>query len=271
MDPQPLSPETNLAGQVALITGGGRGIGRAMALALSKTGARVAVAARSRDEVEETVALVQGQGGEALAFALDVTDQPAVEAMFRETESRWGPLDLLINNAGMTGREDPLWELPADDWWRVIEVNLRGPFLCARAVLPGMVARRRGRIINVASNAGIQSTGPYAAYSVSKAALIRLTDVLANLTRSHDVCVFAISPGLVRTAMTEAMPIMDSIPVTDYVPPERAADLCVFLASGQADRLSGRYLHVLDDIHDLVRRADEVVAQDLYAMRVRKF
>ncbi len=266
------SPDTNtasLAGQVALITGGGRGIGRATALALSRAGVKVAVAARSRDELDETVKLVQEQGGQAIAFALDVAEQPAVEHTVSETTRQLGPIDLLINNAAMTGKADQGWDL-ADDWWRVIEVNLRGPFLCARAVLPGMVARKHGRIINVSSNAGIRPTPPYSAYSVSKAALIRLTDSLAEVTQDQGICVFGISPGMVKTAMTRAMPIMDAKPEADWVAPERAAELCVFLASGQADRLSGRFVHVLDDIRKLVQRADEVEANDLYALRVRK-
>ncbi|MEO7703268.1 MAG: SDR family oxidoreductase, partial [Thermoflexales bacterium] len=186
-----------------------------------------------------------------------------------ETTRQLGPIDLLINNAGMTGKADQGWEL-ADDWWRVIEVNLRGPVLCARAVLPGMIARKRGRIINVSSNAGIRPTPPYSAYSVSKAALIRLTDSLAEVTQDQGICVFGISPGMVKTAMTRAMPIMDAKPEADWVAPELAAELCVFLASGQADRLSGRYVHVLDDIRELVRRADEIEANDLYALRMRK-
>lgn len=258
-----------LAGQVALITGGGRGIGRATALALSRAGVKIAVAARSRDELDETVRLVQQQGGQAIAFALDVTDQAAIERVVGETIRQLGPIDLLMNNAAMTGAADQGWEL-ADDWWRVIEVNLRGPYLCARAVLPGMVARQRGRIINVSSNAGVRPTPPYSAYSTSKAALIRLTDSLAEMTQAQGICVFGISPGMVKTAMTDAMPVMRNKPEADWVAPERAAELCVFLASGQADRLSGRYVHVLDDIRDLVRRAEEIEAQDLYALRVRK-
>ena len=259
----------SLAGQVALITGGGRGIGRATALALSRHGVKVAVAARSRDELDETVRLVAAQGGRAIAFALDVTDASAVEDTVSETERRLGPIDLLMNNAAMTGAADDGWAL-ADDWWRVIEVNLRGPCLCARAVLPGMVARRRGRIINVSSNAGVRPTPPYSAYSTSKAALIRLTDSLAEMTADQGICVFGISPGMVKTAMTDAMPVMRSKPEADWVAPELAAELCVFLASGQADRLSGRYVHVLDDIRELVRRAEEIEASDLYALRVRK-
>ena len=176
----------SLAGQVALITGGGRGIGRMTALALARAGVKVAVAARSQDELDETVRLVEAQAGQAIAFALDVAEPAAVEHMVSETVGQLGPVDLLINNAAMTGKADQGWAL-ADDWWRVMEVNLRGPYLCARAVLPGMVARQRGRIINVSSNAGVRPTPPYSAYSTSKAALIRLTDSLAEMTQDQGI------------------------------------------------------------------------------------
>ncbi len=256
-----------LADQAAIVTGGGRGIGRAIARALAGAGAKVALAARSRDQLDEAVASIKKDGGHAVAFAMDVTDQQAVERMVREAERALGPIDLLVNNAGILGAEGPIWEGTAEDWWRVLEVNLRGPFLCARAMLPGMIARRRGRIINVASNAGILPSPVFSAYSVSKAALLRLTDCLAEMTKAYGIGVFAISPGLVRTAMTQDR---RNDVATSWVPIERAGALCVFIASGKADALSGRYLHVLDDIDGLVERADEIGRNDWYALRVRK-
>jgi NAD(P)-dependent dehydrogenase (short-subunit alcohol dehydrogenase family) len=134
-----------------------------------------------------------------------------------------------------------------------------------------MVARQRGRIINVASGVGTAPSAIYSGYSVSKAALFRLTDCLAEMTSTHGVSVFAISPGLVRTAMALDLPIYKKdVPDSDWVPVERAGELCVFLATGKADRLSGRYLHVLDDITELVQRTDEILENDLYALRLRK-
>jgi len=264
------SPAGNgeLTGQAAIVTGAGRGIGRAIARALARSGAKVALSARSRDQLDETLASIQREGGHAVAFAMDVTDQQAVERMVREAERQLGTIDLLVNNAGINGKEGPIWEGPAGDWWRVLEVNLRGPFLCARAVLPGMVARRRGRIINVASNAGVRPSAVYSAYSVSKAGLIRLTDCL--VTTAYGIGVFAISPGLVRTTMTQELPIWKDVPDSGWVPAERAGELCVFIATGKANALSGRYLHVLDDINGLVQRADEIGRNDLYALRLRK-
>lgn len=258
-----------LTGQVALVTGGGRGIGRAIALAQTQAGAKVAVAARSRQQLDETVTVIAKTGGQALAIAADVTDEAAVERMVEQTVQQLGPIDLLVNNAGIARDGTPIWEAAAGEWWRVLEVNLRGPFLCARAVLRGMVARRTGRIINVASNAGIRAS-PNSSYSVSKAALLRLTDCLAEMTRAYGLSVFAISPGLVRTAMTQDVPIFKSVPDSAWDPAERAGELCVFLATGKADRLSGRYIHVRDDIDMLLQRSDEIERDDLHALRLRR-
>lgn len=266
-----LETENNqLSDQVAIVTGGGRGIGRSIAQTLARAGVKVAVAARTRDQLDETVALIQKEGGQAISFMLDVTDQLAVEQMVGETTRQFGSVDLLVNNAAISGDYVPLWESNVDDWWHVMEVNLRGPFLCARAVLPGMVERQHGRIINVASGAGTVPSSFNSAYPVSKAALFRLTDCLAEMTSAHGISVFAISPGLVRTAMTHEVALFKDVPEEEWVPVERAGELCVFIATGKADRLSGRYLHVLDDITELIARADEIVENDLYVLRLRK-
>jgi NAD(P)-dependent dehydrogenase (short-subunit alcohol dehydrogenase family) len=187
--------EIDLAGQVAIITGGGRGIGRAMALALSKAGAAVAVVARSTDQLTETVTLIEGAGGRALPITADVTDQQAVERMVRVVGQELGPVDLLVNNAGHGGQIAPFWEIEPDEWWRCMNVNLRGPFLCARAVVPGMIARRCGRIINTASHTGLGLWPHFSAYTTSKAAVIRLSEILAAETKEYDISVFAIHPG----------------------------------------------------------------------------
>jgi len=259
-----------LTNQVAVVTGGGRGIGREIALKFSKLGAKVAIAARTREQLDETVALIHQHGGQVLSFALDITNQSAVEQMVKETTRQLGSVDILVNNAGASGTETLLWKTNADDWWRVVEVNLRGPFLCAHAVLPGMIERQHGRIINVTSGVGAFPVPLNSCYPVSKAALFRLTDCLAVMTQEHGVSVFAISPGLVRTAMTQDMNIFKDVPDDEWSPIEQAGDLCVFLASGKADRLSGRYLTVRDNIPELLKRADEIVENDLYVLRLRK-
>jgi NAD(P)-dependent dehydrogenase (short-subunit alcohol dehydrogenase family) len=241
-----------------------------MALELAKAGAAVAVVARSEDQLTETVALIEDEGGRALALPADVTDQQSVERAVAETERQLGPVDLLVNNAGHGGQVGPVWEVEPDEWWRCVEVNLRGPFLCARAVLPGMIARRRGRIIITSSLAG---TGPWpymSAYAIGKAAVTRLTENLAAETRAHGICVLALNPGSVRTAMWEPLFLSDE--AEKYLPnmykyvsqgvsgatPERAAQLVLFLASGQADVLSGCLISVDDDLAEMVRRAKEI-------------
>ena len=145
----------DLRGQVAIVTGGGRGLGRTFAHALAAAGAAVAVVARSSDELAEVVASIRELGRRATAITGDVTDRQAVEHVVHETERQLGPVDLLVNNAAILRTPGPLWEVDPDEWWRTMEVNVRGPFLCARAVLPGMIERGRGRIINVASGAGL--------------------------------------------------------------------------------------------------------------------
>jgi 3-oxoacyl-[acyl-carrier protein] reductase len=250
-----------LAGQVVLITGGGRGIGRNIAVELAEAGAYVVVAARGADEVEETAAAV---GGEAVRC--DVSDRDSVQRLVRHVESKHGPLDLLVANAGIGLDERAAWEVDPNEWWRVFEVNVLGVYLCCRAVIPGMLARGGGRIVNVASGAAYLPGSSSTAYSASKAAVHRFSETLARQLEPRGIPVFSISPGLVRTRLTESFG--DDAP---WTPPELAPRLVRALASGRLDRLAGRYLHAEhDDIDDLARRAGEIVAEDLNAIRLRR-
>jgi NAD(P)-dependent dehydrogenase (short-subunit alcohol dehydrogenase family) len=273
--------EIDLGAQVAIVTGGGRGIGQAMALALARAGAAVAVVARSADQLAQTVALVEEVGGRAIPFTADVTDQQATEQMARKVEQQLGPVDLLVNNAGAPAPLGPLWETDPDEWWRCVDVNLRGPFLCSLAVLPGMVARRGGRIITTASSSGLDPGRYASSYAISKCAVIRFSENLAAETKEHGISVFSIHPGFVHTAMTEAVVaspddekwfggwFSKSLAAGYDVPPERAADLVVMLASGEADVLSGCYISVGDDVAEMVRRAEEIQQDELYTLRLR--
>jgi 3-oxoacyl-[acyl-carrier protein] reductase len=252
---------------VALVTGGGRGIGAAIARELVDAGMQVAVSGRSRDQVE-AVASELG----ALALVGDVSRTGDVVEWVGQVEQELGPVDLLVNNAGIGPPGGPVWEQDVDQWWYIFEVNVRGPMLCSRAVLPGMIERRSGRIVNVGSGGSylpVQS-GSIAlgtAYGPSKAALGRFSELLAAQVWDLGVRVFLISPGLVRTAMTEGA-FGDDAP---WTPPELAPRLVRVLASGRADALAGRYLHAEhDDVEDLIHRADEVVADDLNAIRLRR-
>ncbi|HYL38099.1 MAG TPA: SDR family oxidoreductase [Bryobacteraceae bacterium] len=256
---------------VALVTGGGRGIGRGIALGLAKAGWPVAVTARSADELDETVRL---SAGRMIAAPADITDPAAVSSMIRRVEAELGPVELLVNNAGMGGPLGPFWESDPAEWWRNQEVNLRGPMLCCREILPGMIARKSGRIINVVSGAGCQAFPDLSAYVVSKTALVRFSEQLAAELAPHGVSVFPIRPGMVRTRMLEeARPRLAFIQQTlDRgldVTPEVVSELVLKLASGSADTLSGRLFSVGEDVDDIVRHADEVRSGDLYLLRAR--
>jgi 3-oxoacyl-[acyl-carrier protein] reductase len=257
-----MSESSELQDQVALVTGGGRGIGRNIALELAAAGAKVAVSARTADEIEQTAEEVGG-----LAIDCDVSDRAAVEGMVAEVESTYGRLDLLVANAGTSVDEHgAAWELDPADWWRVFEVNILGVYLCCRAVIPGMLARGGGRIVNVASGAAYLPGVSTTAYSSSKAAVHRFSETLARQLESHGIPVFSISPGLVRTQMTESFG--DNAP---WTPPELAPRLVRALASGRLDALAGRYLHAEhDDIDDIAARAEEIRSEDLNAIRLRR-
>ena len=271
----------DLKGQVAVVTGGGRGIGRAISQALAAAGASVAVLARSANELAETVVLIELAGGQSRSFPVDVTDANAVRNIMAEIERSLGPIDLLVNNAATIGPIGPFWENDVDDWWRGMKVNLRGPVLCTRAVLPGMVARRRGRVISIASGAGAMPFTYFSSYVAGKTALIRLTECLAAETQPYGIAVFAMSPGTVRTAMSEHslnspegrrwLPWFRRIFDEGLdVPPERPAQLVLALASGKADALSGRFISLTDDLDALLRSLTEIEKESLYSLRVRK-
>jgi NAD(P)-dependent dehydrogenase (short-subunit alcohol dehydrogenase family) len=251
-----------LEGQVVLVTGGGRGIGANIARALASAGARVAVTGRTLEQIE---AVAQEIGG--LALQGDVSSRDDVERWVREVEASLGPIDLLVNNAGIAlSEDDGAWMVDPDEWWHVFEVNVRGPYLCCRAVIPSMLEHGRGRIVNVASGSAYLPGGTGTAYSASKAAVHRFSETLANQLEPHGIPVFSISPGLVRTALTASFG--DDAP---WTPPECAPRLVLALASGRLDALTGRYLHAEhDDPDDLERRAAEIVEQDLNAIRLRR-
>ncbi len=272
-------PSISLAGQVAVVTGGGRGIGRAVAQRLAAAGAAVAVIARSDSELAETVALIQQAGGRATALAADVTDLHAVRHAMQTIERSLGPVDLLVNSAGAIKPFGPVWKIDADEWWRTIDVNLRAPFVCSQCALIGLVERGRGRIVNITSGAGAVSTPYYTSYVTSKAALIRLTECIALEAKEYGVGVFAIAPGTVRTRMTEYslnssegqtwLPWFRQIFEQHLdAPPERAARLVLELASGRADALSGRTFSIYDDLDVVVKNVARVREENLYSLKL---
>lgn len=245
---------------VALVTGGGRGIGANIARELADAGMRVAVSARTRDQVEEVAREI-----DALAVVADVSKRSDVERMVGEVESNLGPIDLLVANAGRNVVEPNAWEIDPDEWWNVLEVNLLGVYLCCRAVIPGMLDRGRGRIVITGSGSAYLQRSGGTAYTASKAAVWRFGNVLAEQLDGR-IPVFVMSPGLVRTEMTKRAP--DDAP---WTPPECAPRLVRALASGRFDRLSGRYLHAEHDPpEELEQRIDEILANDLNVIRLRR-
>ena len=216
--------------------------------------------------------------GSALAARCDVLHRDEVHDLVARVETAVGPVDLLVNNAGQFGPVRAIATLDPDEWWQALEVNLRGPLNCTRAVLPDMLRRGHGRIINVSSSSGLAAVPMLSAYSVSKAALCRLSENLAAETRGHRVSVFTIIPGLVRTAMSESAlscgePSIErfkgAFAQQENFSAEPAASLVVYLATGATDVLSGRYIFATDDEPQMVSRANDIQEQGLYVLRGR--
>ena len=244
--------------------------------------ATVALGSRSVDELTRTVRLIEAAGGTAAAVVADVADAANLSAAVAELQGRLGPIDLLVNNAGIVGPIGPLWEVDPTEWWTTMDVNLRGLVLSSQLVLPTMVARRRGRIINMTSQAGVHRWPLVSAYSVSKAAVVKLTENLARETRRYGLSIFSVHPGLLPIGMSETVTAhAPTTPHEDHVRrwtlnelaegrgahPEQAVELILRLAAGHGDSLSGRHLSVDDDLDAILARIHEVREHDLYLLR----
>nr|WP_246324591.1 SDR family oxidoreductase [Petropleomorpha daqingensis] len=237
-----------------MVTGGGSGVGRAIALALAEE-RPVAVLGRRAAPLEETVAEIAGRGGRALAVAVDVTDDTALAAAVARVEAQLGPVDVLVNNAGSGGAPARLSDGDLGPLRSVLAVNLVAPAVLSALVLPGMVARGAGHVLNVTSLQGSRTFPGYVAYGASKAGLMRLTDSLAAELAGTGVVVVDLSPGLVRTDMTaepELAALLADVPDDEWSPVARVAEKAVALVSGRYDVLAGRFVHAEDDLDALV-------------------
>jgi 3-oxoacyl-[acyl-carrier protein] reductase len=240
----------DLTGRVAFVTGASRGIGKAIAVALGKSGAKVACLARSVDKLNETVAEITAAGGTATAHACDVADGAAVQQTFDAiVEANGGRMDIVVNNAGVT-KDGLLPKMTDDDWDSVIATNLRSVFLICRAATALMRKQRSGRIINISSVSGFRGNPGQANYSASKAGVLGLTRAVAREIGGRSVTVNAICPGFISTEMTAAMGeamgdlIKKNIPVKRFGEADEIADAVLFLASDSASYITGQVLTV---------------------------
>ncbi|MEW5852453.1 MAG: SDR family NAD(P)-dependent oxidoreductase [Myxococcota bacterium] len=257
---KPTFPAPAENARTALITGGGRGIGRACALQLARAGCRVAVLARSLDEVDEVASIIHEGGGKALSAVCDVTNEDSITAAVEACTRRLGPVDILVNNAGQA-HSVPLLKMSVEDWQRMINVNLTGTFLVTRAVLPSMVERGFGRVINIASTAGLTGYRYTTHYCASKHGVVGLTRALALEVASKGVTVNAVCPGWVETEMLQDTvrniskktgrgeenareTLLADIPTHRFVKPEAVAAMVAYVASDDARDLTGTTLTI---------------------------
>jgi len=269
-----------LQDKVAIVTGGGRGIGKAIALAFAQEGADIVIFARSMPELRETANQIQALGRQALAISGDVSSKENVDNMVRLTLSEFGTIDILINNAGIQGPIGPMVENDVDHWIQTISTNLIGQFLCAQAVLPVMIQKRQGKIINLSGGGSTHPRPYFTAYSASKAAVVRFTETLAEEVKEFNIQVNAIAPGAANTRLLEqilaageaagekALVEAREQVKTGGTPLEKPTSLAVFMVSDEFDGLTGRLISaVYDDWSGIPRHIPEIMASDYYTMR----
>jgi 3-oxoacyl-[acyl-carrier protein] reductase len=239
----------SLSGRVALVTGASQGIGRTCAQRLAKEGATVAVAARNQEKLNELVTEITSTGGKAAAFALDVADEEQVKSTVKAILAQFEKIDILVNNAGIT-RDQLVMRMKRADWDAVLQTNLTSAYLCIQQVVPSMLRKRWGRIINITSVFGQMGQAGQANYSASKAGLIGLTMAIAREVGSRTITCNAIAPGFIETAMTAVLSeefkenAVKQIPLGRVGSPEDVAGAVAFLASDDASYITGHVLSV---------------------------
>jgi len=235
--------------QVVLVTGGARGIGRAIALEFAKAGASVVIADINEEEAKKAALTIEALARSTLSLRLDVTDYANVEEAVNKILDKFSKVDILVNNAGIT-KDNLLLRMSQADWDAVLNVNLKGAFNCIRAVSRPMLKQRRGKIVNIASIIGIIGNPGQANYSASKAGLIALTKTAAKELASRNINVNAVAPGFIQTEMTDRLPeevkqkMKEAIPLDRFGTPGDVAAACLFLASGEADYVTGQTIVV---------------------------
>jgi 3-oxoacyl-[acyl-carrier protein] reductase len=239
----------HLQGKTALVTGAAQGIGKAIALALAKAGADVAISDVNGEKAAETAKEIEALGVKAFSITGNVADGASATAMVDEAAAKLGKLDVLVNNAGIT-RDNLIIRMKEEEWDLVIDVNLKGSFNCAKAAIKHMSKARSGTIINIASIVGAMGNAGQANYVASKAGLIGLTKTIAREYASRNITANAVAPGFIDTAMTQALPekvreeLIKQIPLTRLGTAEDVAAAVKFLASGAASYITGQVIHV---------------------------
>lgn len=231
-----------LSDKVALVTGAGRGIGRAIALALAGEGAKVALTGRNVGRLEQVLAEIQQAGGQAAAWQMDVSDEATVEAGVQAVLDHWGRIDILVNNAAIIHHNTPVWQTPVSEWDEEMAVNLRGTFLCCHYVLPQMIERHEGVVINIGSSSGTIPEDGYGAYGASKWGVIGYTTSLAKSVREHGVKVNGLNPGWVDTDMTAGEIPPNAGP--EWTQPEDIARAALFLAAHAPADMTGQFVNL---------------------------
>jgi len=245
----PQGCRVDLSGQVALVTGASRGIGRAVAIRLASCGASVAGVARTRDGLEGTLRAIRASGGTAEGYAANVADSADVNRVVEEVEAKFGKIHVLVNNAGVT-RDGLMLRMEDDAWQEVIDTNLKGTFFFSRAVGAIMMRARYGRIINISSVAGLMGNPGQANYSASKAGIIGFTQTVARELASRGITVNAVAPGFITTDMTDVLPekikaeVKERVPVRRLGSPDDVADLVCYLSGPGASYLTGQVIAV---------------------------
>lgn len=269
-----------LGGKIAIVTGGGRGIGKGIALAFAREGADLILVSRTMPEIEKTAAEVRELGRRGLPVEADVSNKIDVTNMVNRAIEQFGVVDILVNNAGIQGPIGPMTESDVNSWIRTVNTNLIGSYLCTRAVLPIMIRRRKGKIINLSGGGSTYPRPYFTAYSASKAAVVRLTESLAEEVKDFNIQVNAIAPGAVNTRMLaqvlgageaagkKASAEAKRIKERGGTPLELPARLAVFLASSESNALTGRLISAVhDNWHRIPEQIPQIMSSDIYTMR----